>query len=140
MLLFTGDGAEAVDLELMKLLWDEQRKALAAGRQHKWHPKVIHWCLSVWLSSHSKYKQLADAGFLKLPHPRTLQRHANKLDVEQGVTPERQRVLTEKVAGFEGPDRAAMIVFDGIHLQVGVGPTAVWARRPCSWSLTCTLA
>lgn len=121
MFCCTGDDAAAVDLELMKLLWEEQRKAIKGGRQHHWHPKIIKWYLSIWRSSHSKYKQLADAGFLRLLHPRTLQRHANKLDVEQGLTPERLSLLTEKVADFpEGPERVEMLVFDEMHIDVGI--------------------
>lgn len=107
-------------MELMELLWEEQKSALTRGRQHKWHPKVINWCLSIYHSSHSNYKHLMNGGFLLLPHPRTLQRHAHKLDVDQGVTKARFDMLRDKVAQHPlgSEELLGALVFDEMHIQV----------------------
>ena len=115
--------AGRADVELMEILWDEQRSVLAKPRgQHKWHPKVINWCLQMYHSSHSKYKQMTDAGFLLLPHPRTLQRHAHKLDVEQGVTKARFDMLAEKLSQYRlgSEELVGMLVYDEMHIQVRI--------------------
>ncbi len=41
----------------------------------RWHPLVLKWCISIMLKSKAAYEELRSAGFLALPHERTLQRY-----------------------------------------------------------------
>jgi hypothetical protein len=111
-----GDHVEE-DTQLMALLWQEQQDALKKGRQHQWHPDVINWCLSIWLRSHSAYSDMADSGFLRLPSTRTLQRHANKIDVTAGIAADRITRLASHAEQLRDAERICMLVFDEMHMR-----------------------
>jgi len=96
----------------------EQLKAIKNGKAHRWHPEVIQWCLRLFLTSHSKYEELRQAGFLVLPSPRTLQRHSSRIEVAQGICKSRMQQIAADTADFSDPQRVMMLVFDEMHVSV----------------------
>lgn len=106
-----------------ELLWREQMKALKKGRQHRWHPEIIQWCLQTFLSSQSKYEQMRNAGFLILPSPRTLKRHSSQIEVKEGICSAHMEVLAQKAKaqGLTRAQRQVMLVFDSMHVTVSHG-------------------
>ena len=57
-----------------RLFWEEQLKASSGkkGRQNRWHPLMIKWCLNLQLLSGVTYHTLRTSGFIVLPSERTL--------------------------------------------------------------------
>ena len=55
-----------------RLFWDQQIEAMSkCPTQRRWHPTLIHWCLSLKMKSTAAYDALR--GVLMLPCGRTLQ-------------------------------------------------------------------
>lgn len=107
-------------MHLIRLLWEQQRDALRKGRNHRWAPEIIAWCLSVYMRSHSTYETLRSAGFLLLPSRRTLARHASMLPLGHGITKERMEQLCNSASRMlvKQCQRCVMLVFDEMHVQV----------------------
>lgn len=57
-----------------RLFWEEQQKASSGkkGRQNRWHPLMLKWCLNLQLLSGVSYHTLRTSGFIVLPSERTL--------------------------------------------------------------------
>ena len=57
-----------------KLFWEQQQKALQSkdGRQMRWHPLMIKWCLYLRHLSGKAYETIRTSGCIKLPSQRTL--------------------------------------------------------------------
>ncbi|XP_078382573.1 uncharacterized protein LOC144665241 [Oculina patagonica] len=69
------------------LFWEEQDKALRAkgARGHRWHPKIIRLCLSIWNRSPEAYHEMATSGMLRLPSGRLLQYYKNSVSQNSGL-------------------------------------------------------
>ena len=94
---------EAADSELndllpegspARLLWDQQKAAATLGKQMRWHPAVIRWCIALHSKSSSSYNLMRDSGFIRLPHPTTLHAYSHFAD----ATPSFSVHMRKKIA------------------------------------------
>jgi len=56
-----------------RLFWEQQAESLNCdGRQMRWHPMIIKWCLNLKLMSTSEYSAMRSSGVLTFHSERTL--------------------------------------------------------------------
>ena len=74
------------------LLWQQQKEIAEKkdSRGMRWHPLMIRWCLSIYYTSASAYKQLSSnkLSFLKMPHISTLKKYGNFTKPTSGFNPD----------------------------------------------------
>ena len=74
------------------LLWQQQKEMAEKkdSRGMRWHPLMIRWCLSIYYTSASAYKQLSSnkLSFLKLPHISTLKKYGSFTKPTSGFNPD----------------------------------------------------
>lgn len=69
-----------------RLFWDQQAQAASKldGRQMRWHPAMVRWCLNLKLLSSSTYYALRTSGFMQLPCERTLRDYTHFIKSKSG--------------------------------------------------------
>ena len=87
------------------LLWQQQKEIAEKkdSRGMRWHPLMIRWCLSIYYTSASAYKQLSSnkLSFLKLPHLSTLQKYRDFTKATSGFNADiLNELMTEAKARF----------------------------------------
>ncbi|CAB4043602.1 Hypothetical predicted protein, partial [Paramuricea clavata] len=107
--------------EDMKIFWEAQRKALEQKNLngHRWHPKVIRLCLSIWNRSPEAYKELRESGVLVLPSGRLLRMYKNSCSQNPGLNESvGQWMRQESIKRRIGPEgREGGIILDEMAIQ-----------------------
>ena len=69
-----------------RLFWDQQAQAASKldGRQMRWHPAMVRWCLNLKLLSSNTYYALRTSGFMQLPCERTLRDYTHFIKSKSG--------------------------------------------------------
>ena len=105
------------------LLWQQQREQAAKcnSSSMRWHPLIIRWCLSVYLTSPAGYKQMASKKnkFLVLPHVNTLKKYINFTAPSTGFNPDIIDRLIEdiNVGSLKDFQRNVSLVFDEMKIK-----------------------
>ncbi|XP_070556443.1 uncharacterized protein [Ptychodera flava] len=103
----------------MKILLEQQKSALSKknAKAHRWHPRIIRLCLSIYARSPHAYDELANV--LILPSKRTLVYKKNQNSQEPGWNYETINGLKEAAdeKGLKDVDRWGGLCFDEMSIQ-----------------------
>jgi hypothetical protein len=107
---------------LAHLLWQQQKEALLKGKQVRWHPAVIRWCVAIQSKSSAAYKLIRQSGFMRLPHHSTLHSYTHFTDPTTGFN---LNMLHRIVADYKIGDRAEFesnvcLLFDEMKIKAGL--------------------
>ena len=74
----------------MKLFWQQQNelRKKGGGRNARYHPMIIRYCLSLLMQSRSAYEVLRNSGVLILPSTRTLRDYKKFINPKCGFSKE----------------------------------------------------
>ncbi|XP_038062325.1 uncharacterized protein LOC119732793 [Patiria miniata] len=105
-----------------RLLWEQQKESALKGKQMRWHPAIIRWCIALQSKSSAGYGLLRDSGFLKLPHPSTLHSYSHFASLTTGLYASMlariyQDWHLETVPEFE---RNVSLLFDEMKVKAGL--------------------
>ncbi|XP_033103726.1 uncharacterized protein LOC117106473, partial [Anneissia japonica] len=106
-----------------KLLWEQQQSSFRKGKQMRWHPAIIRWCIAVHNRSSSAYNLISESGFLRLPHPNTLQPYSHFAGVTTGFCHEMLDRVVEDINLYqEGNDlkKHVVLLFDEMKVKSGL--------------------
>ncbi|XP_033114332.1 uncharacterized protein LOC117114750 [Anneissia japonica] len=107
-----------------KLLWEQQKISNEKGKQMRWHPAIIRWCIALQNRSASAYNLMRETGFLRLPHPRTLHPYSHFADTASGFCPEMlQRIVSDIGLNKENSElkKDVSLMFDEMKIKSGLG-------------------
>jgi hypothetical protein len=99
-----------------------KRKSIAKGKQMRWHPAVIRWCVAMHSKSASAYNLMRSSGFLQLPHPSTLHRYTHFADPQIGFNSALlERVVMENnISGNAEESNNVCLLFDEMKIKSGL--------------------
>ena len=102
----------------MKMFWEEQNK-LQCSSPHgvKYHPMLIHFCLSLYAKSANAYEELRSSNILTLPSQRTLRDYRNVIKPQAGFNPEVIQQLYDTTNGLAGYQRYVVISRDEMKIK-----------------------
>ena len=104
-----------------RLFWDQQLEALKTRdkRQIRWHPMMIHWCLSLKLLSSASYRALRSSSLLVLPSERTLKDYTHVVKAKPGFHPgiDEQLCRDAKIDSIPEYQKYVCLVFDEIKVK-----------------------
>ena len=106
------------------LLWEQQKiqASKCDSRGMRWHPLIIRWCLSIFLTSPAAYSRICKTNVLHLPHVNTLKKYTQFTSPESGFNPDTiQRLIAEsKLEGIEDGQRYVSLVYDEMKIKSGL--------------------
>ena len=112
---------------LQRVLWEQQVKycKLKSASGMRWHPAMIRWCVTMYSKSSKAYNQLANSGFLHLPHPNTLKSYINFTDQCPGINSDIFYLLVQEFGLDDAKESKAnvAIVWDEIKIKSGLAVT-----------------
>ena len=108
------------------LLWNQQLEQLQLKnkRNMKWHPLIVRWCLSIYLTSPAAYRQMASkrTRMLILPHENTLKKYINFTKPQSGFNLDiiDQLIEDSKVDILSEGQKNVSLIFDEIKIKSGL--------------------
>ena len=108
------------------LLWSQQLEQLKLEnkRTMRWHPLIVRWCLSIYMTSPAAYKQMASKRnkLLILPHENTLKKYINFTKPESGFNIDIIDCLIKdsKVEKLPEGQKNVSLIFDEIKIKSGL--------------------
>ena len=104
-----------------RIFWENQERALSHqdGRQMRWDPLMIRWCLYLRHLSGRSYEMVRESGVIKLPSQRTLRDYTHHIHAGVGFSAETDRHLMTAARMGEAPEREkyVFLVMDEMHIK-----------------------
>ena len=118
-------GSIKIDQELaddtMSLFWQQQKELMKTGGKNvRYHPMLIRYCLSLAAKSKSTYEELRNSGILVLPSTRTLRDYKNFIKPKTGFSQQVIRDLQEVTKEYFDVERYVILLFDGMKVKLGI--------------------
>ena len=104
------------------LLWKQQKESTLKGKQMRWHPAVIRWCIALQSKFTAAYNLMRQSGFLKLPHPGTLHSYTHFANPTTGFNAAMlDRVARDnKISTCPDHERNVSVLFDEMKIKAGL--------------------
>ena len=115
----------------MRLFWEEQQKYLQSSPNNvKYHPMIIHYCLSLVSKSAAayddiRYNEKTGTGFVILPSRRRLRDYKNYIRPQRGFNKDIVNELLEKVKHFSDNEKFFVMLMDEMKIQENL----VWDKH-----------
>eukprot|EP00731_Ephydatia_muelleri_P009301 Em0004g1639a len=104
-----------------RIFWQQQMEAASRknARTMRWHPLMIHWCLSLRHRSSGAYEAIRDSGCLKLPLQRTLRDYTHYVEAKCGFSVEIDSMLksASKVDTCPEREKCTILLIDEMHIR-----------------------
>ena len=109
----------------LHLLWQQQKeRSSKSAKAMRWHPLIIRWCLSIYMTSPAAYRHISSKrnNFLMLPHVNTLKKYINYTKPSSGFNPDIIKELVEdsKLASLKDFQKNVSILFDEMKIQANL--------------------
>ena len=118
------DDIKEINNDAFHLLYEEQKKALKVkdGRQIRWHPAIIRFCIALYNKSKSAYNLIRDSPFLALPHQSTLKKYMKFTTPQNGINADVLNYMATdwKIETLPEYQRNVTLVFDEIKIKAGL--------------------
>ena len=115
-ILNSADDAEITPF--MKLFWEQQKKLFSSSSTGvRYHPMIIHFCLSLAAKSPSCYEELRNSKVLVLPSQRHLKDYRNAIRPQRGFNKEIVEELKSLTESYFDVQRYVVLLFDEMKVQ-----------------------
>ncbi|XP_022107675.1 uncharacterized protein LOC110988468 [Acanthaster planci] len=122
--IILGSGKEVSDVlgedTPAGLLWAQQKEAAVKGKQMRWHPAIIRWCIALHSKSSSGYNILRQTGFMKLPHPSTLYAYTHFAEPTTGFNAAMLQRIVDETKCCPEHERNVSMLFDEMKVKSGL--------------------
>lgn len=108
------------------LLWQQQLEQASkkSSKGMVWHPLIIRWCLSIYHTSPTAYRQLSSkhTKFMVLPHVNTLKKYINFTTPQTGFNPDviERMIVDSKLKELKEYQKNVVICFDEMKIRSGL--------------------
>ena len=102
----------------MSLFWQQQKELMKTGGKNvRYHPMLIPYCLSLESKSKTTYEELRNSGILVLPSTRTLRDYKNFIKPKTGFSQQVIRDLQEVTKEYFDVERYVILLFDEMKVK-----------------------
>ena len=103
----------------MKFFWQQQNelRKKGGGRNARYHPMIIRYCLSLLMKSRSAYEELRNSGVLILPSTRTLRDYKKLIKPKCGFSKEVIADLKTVTNNYFDVERYVVLLFDEMKIK-----------------------
>ena len=123
----------------MKLFWQQQNelRKKGGGRNARYHPMIIRYCMSLLMKSRSAYEELRNSGVLILPSTRTLRDYKNVIKPKCGFSKEVIADLKTVTNNYFDVERYVVLLFDEMKIKSNLVFDKLTGEVKCYLDLGC---